>query len=457
MLFEYRILGPDGQEQTGSIEAQNEADAKEKLNSMGLSVLEVSEKLDKDIDAEDESEEKKKLKKFFFSGKDVEKQEVEGEIEAASDLDAFKRLVEEFSLDLEWIVEASLPRAVQEARKKGSVKKLDDLAYERGITVEKKLKQKSNDEEEDIIADEEFYKKQKILVNKIETIGRIFKDMLPFIMESSPALGIEVEKKFHTLEKVKMSNNLVYIEEFIDEILTQVTLFFDKNKEAEERFYKELLELRALFSHSAKAKIEKAVSDASTIIKKLYHSVLETLKIKKKKADDSSDHQKKLKALILERREIIRLLFLHAFGVLIKVGDLRKRHVEAFKRLWKQYGSVSKSIKKLEELIEYVKHFHSKDFSPLIKEVHYFSTWLFTFYVIFFAIAEIAITKSKLLSPAFVWKIFHSQFIVTLVFTLFLILLVSPYMGKNISKNVSRIVGMYALVGFLSVIFYYNF
>lgn len=455
MIFEYRVVGADGVEQNGKIEANSQQDAKDKLNAMGLSVIQVEEFHGAEVE-----EVKSNLKKFLFSGRDAEKQDVEGEIEAVSDLDAFKRLIEEFGLDLFWLVDASTAKVVQDAQKKDSIQRLNDLAYERGVSIKKqKIQQNQNDDQinDAFVGDSEFYKKQQAFLYSIGRIGKIFEILLPVISEKSPALSIELEKKFHDLEKVKMSNNLVYIEEFIDEILSQVLYFLDKRTEIKAQYRKEILELQSLLSHGTKAKAEKFVVELSEKIKNSFSNIRSLFVVQKQVVADEDNYQTQLKKLLSEKREILRLLFLHAWGVVIKTGELRARHIDAFKKLLSQYRKLGGSIQKIKEMTENMKYFYAKDFSSLIDEIHNFSLWLFLFYAFFYIVAEISLLKSKLLPADLVWKMLHSQIILAMTFGLFLVLLLSSRIKQYYKKRFPLILLSYFAIVFIGIIFYYNY
>ena len=452
MLFHYSVIGEQGNEQKGKIEAISEEEAKQKLNDMGLSVLSLTSDL-KDMIPQDT----KKLESFTFSGKDANGQEVEGSIESEDQIMAYKRLVEEFSLDLYWIINTNLPAAVQEAKKKKSIKFIEDFIYERGIKIKKPKSIKKQNQHLDIYQDTDFLEKQKKLQNNIDEILRIVTMLLKeFLFNQVPGTAAEIEQKLNSLQKIKMSNNLLFIDESINDIIKNIVLEFEQFPKERERFKTDFLHLESLRSDGNQAKLNKFVHDVYNQAQGSYSSILKNLDLKK---DDKNteDYNKALMDLKKEKKEIIRLMLIHGWGVIRTVGNLKKMHKKAFSRLLQEYEKLNKIIAKIELSLKNIKIFHKKDFAFIVYEMKYFASWLLSIYIIFFAFAEISIIKSKVFNLDFTWRIFQSSFIVSFMLFLFLVVLFSGIISKKFSREILGIFFSYFLILSFSLLWYFNY
>lgn len=456
MLFNYTVVGEQGTQQKGKIEAVSEDDAKKKLNGMGLTVL----TLDSEEKEEERGTEKSHLKHFLFSGKDIDGQEVEGTIEAEGELSAYQRLVEEFGVVVHWIILEGLPKAVQEAKKKNSVKNIETLIYERGIKI-KKPKVKNESKVSDFYLDPKFIEKQKFLQGNIEKIIKVANQLLKNSLTTAlPGTAASIEQKLNNLEKIKMSNNLIFVEESVNELVQDIVFTFEKFPKEKNDYKNELLHLESLRSDATQAKVQKVVHDVYDKAQTSYQSLLETLDLKKEN-QNIDEHKVVLNKLKLERREILRLIVMHFFGFVTKVGELKKKHKEALIRLVKQLKKLTRIILQIKTALrkvqEFHKEFHKRDFSFIIEEIKYFSSWLLAVYVVFFSLAGIAIIKSKILPLDFIWEIFQSSFIITIVFFFFLVLLFSGAIKERFSRNTLGIIASYFGLVFFSMLFYFNY
>ena len=451
MLFQYTVLGDDSSQQKGEIEADSKKEAIEKLNNMGLTILSIEE-----FNKDTKTKKNPNLKVFQFAGKDSENKEVDGSIEADNEVFAYKRLVEEFAIDVLWIVNAKDSKIIQEANKKTSVKKIEDLAYERGIAIHKKLDVLQKDDTE-IEFDEAFYKKQKSLVKKINKTNEIIAKFLEFIRNKKPVFALDLKRIMADLDKIKMSNNLIYIQDSLDKAINKIIQFFDKYPEERKKNKMDLLEIESYLSNALVSKFYKNFNSALYFVSDNVNKVAKFFYSKTHKSKNLLEHEKVLLKLTLEKRVILKLLLYHLWGMFFRGKDLKVKHKKSFFNLLKQYKKTRKIIKKIKESIKNIHEFEKKDFTKFIDEIHYFSLWLLMIYILFFSLIEISVIKSKILSVDFSWKILQSGFIVSFMFLLFLIILVSPWIKKYICNNITYILASYFFVFLVSYIFYFNY
>ncbi len=89
--YQYNAVGKQGKNLTGIIEADNEENARKKLNKLQLSVISIT-KVDKEENTESN------FNKFKFEARDTEDKKVIGTISSRDLLSAFKRLIQEYNL-----------------------------------------------------------------------------------------------------------------------------------------------------------------------------------------------------------------------------------------------------------------------------------------------------------------------------------------------------------------------
>lgn len=453
MLFDYIVVGSDAKEQRGKIEASNENEARAKLNEMGLSVLSInvsaiSHKKNDGINS------------YIFSGVDPENKTVDGSIEATDELQAYKRLVEEFELDVKWLVDDSLKDAVKESLKKKSIEIIEDLALERGINIGKKVAKKSDTVQ--LVYDENFQKKQKLLIEKIAKLQDIVSVFMQDIKESNPNKASEYEASLDNLQKIKMSNNLISIEDSIDSMLESIVAYFHVHKDLSNKYKNEILELETMFSNAAQAKMQKMLRQFAAGFYGVWDFVVEFFeKTFEKKAKIKSSEKIMLVKLKSERKNYLFLLLFHMWKF-ISTKALREKHKEAFFKIWTKYKQSTKMIRKIEDDVKKLEDFYEKEkrvqhdtLKIIVDEISYFSAWLFAIYLALFAIVEIAILKSKILPADFAWKILHSDLLVGFCFFFFIVLLFSGFV-KN-EKSYIKVSLNYLLVVIISLLYFYNY
>ncbi|MBT4937197.1 hypothetical protein HON22_04745, partial [Candidatus Peregrinibacteria bacterium] len=325
-----------------------------------------------------------------------------------------------------------------------------------GIKI-KKPKIKKESRASDFYLDPHFIEKQKLFQENIGKVVKVSTILIKdFLSTALPGTSASIEQKLNNLEKIKMSNNLIFIEESVNDLIQEIVFTFEKFPKEKDRYKNELLSLESLRSDATQAKVQKVVSDIYDKAQGSYKNLLNTLDLKKEN-QSIDEHRSVLNKLKLERKEILRLIMMHFFGYISKVGELKKKHKEALIRLMKQLKKLTKIISQISEALRRVQEFHKRDFSFVVEEVQYFSSWLLGVYIIFFALADIAIIKSKILPLDFIWKVFQSSFIIAILFFLFQVLLFSEKIKERFSRNALGIIASYSGFVFFSLLFYFNY
>jgi hypothetical protein len=449
MKFTYTALGSDTLEKTGKIEASSAEDAKQKLNQMGLSVLTLEES-----SAGNSSE-----KTFSFFGIDTDFQEAEGDIEAEDIVSAYKRLVEEYELDVQWIVDNSLPPAVKESRKKKSVQIVEDLALENAISI-KKPERKKKTQDTEVEFSEKFLKEQQKVQERVAGVSRALSALLPFFAEVNTQAVSQFEKRKEELEKIKMSNNLQYISETLDALITDASKFVYSHKELALKAQKEVVELETFHSNAMQAKMQKYLinfSQGFSFLLNKFSRKIDTIRDKKEK--EIPEHKKALIDLQTENKSLLRLLFFHFFYSLYP-SELKEKHKTALLKLWKQYKKNSKKYQELKTIEQKYKEIQEREHQSafvnnVLQEVKLLTGYILALYLSLFAILELSLLKSLFVSPSFAWKVFHSEFIMSFLFFCFLLFFFSALFPQKI-KNFFFLTVFFFGTFFLSLLYYYN-
>jgi hypothetical protein len=456
MLFKYIVIGADSKEKSGKIEAKNQNEAQEKLNGMGFSVVSIDV-----FNPEEGSNFNSEEQTFLFSGKDIKNQVVEGTIEAIDDIQAYQRLVKEFELDVTWIVNRNWSKSVQDSRKEKSLEKIEEKALEQGILIEKPKNKKES--EDDQVFDINFQKKQKALLSRIDEVNEILKDIFSLIQEKNPTKFVEIEKKYEIIQKIKMSNNLLLIEENLDQFIKMVLLFFENNDTLKKEYQTEIINLELNLSNLSQEKVHRFWRKFKLWVDGSFQNFLKFFVNFQKKGSEKKHTEDKKKVVEIKSNinDIKKLLWFHGIRMIISL-KLRDKHKKAFLKLLKEYKRNNFDLKKIKE--DYLKkqeflkkqYLIENDFyQTFLKEIEFFSGWFLFIYILFFAILEIALLKSKILSPKLGWEIFNSPLLIALTFFFFFLYFYSIEARKRCFYPLFLIFG-YFLILFLSLIFYYN-
>ncbi|MFA6528740.1 MAG: hypothetical protein WCT46_04325 [Candidatus Gracilibacteria bacterium] len=243
--YKYIAITQDNQKMTGSLNAQNEDDARKELNTLGLAILnitatdspqttptsiketpqtqpqppEVPRKIEeipikttqKDLSKADG----KILIKFEFEARDKTGKKIVGTIPAADKFSAFKRLVTEYQFDISYI---SRTDATQEE------KNHDRTEGTELLKAQTKDLQKAKEElSQETNKNKDFEEKQKILLAKVDYVLNKIKDVLQkFDQEIKPENKKIIQGYIDKLLRIKNSTNLEYIEHTTEELLEKI-------------------------------------------------------------------------------------------------------------------------------------------------------------------------------------------------------------------------------------------
>ncbi|MFA4891333.1 MAG: hypothetical protein WC604_03200 [Candidatus Gracilibacteria bacterium] len=214
-IFKYTVVNRESKKLLGSIETPDEKTARDELNNLGFSILELEEISKEEMETEKpETKEldvtKLRHKKFSFEAMNAQGQTIVGTISADDDFSAFKRLTKEYELTVTaiWEDEAS-EEQIRNAKVRGTFHLQQILNSE---TEDKKIKE--------VAVSQEQRKKELFVKTKIEYILRQVNDTLAeYGKDISVEQRKEIDKRIDKLLRIKNSTNFDYIIQTAEDLL----------------------------------------------------------------------------------------------------------------------------------------------------------------------------------------------------------------------------------------------
>lgn len=215
-IFKYTVVNKEGKHLAGTIETADLNTAKQELNGLGFSVLEISLAQEQSGAETDQT-----LIKFSFEAIDKTNKKIVGTIPAHNQEEAVNRLVKEYDLTITGIwKEGTSEEEIKRAREEGLTK----LA---GQKAEEQLLDKADNVKSDIEK-----RKEQIFRERIDhVLNKIYELLKTFENDISPDQRAEINKKIDKLLRIKASTNFDYILETTKEILKFI--------QAQEKIFKE--------------------------------------------------------------------------------------------------------------------------------------------------------------------------------------------------------------------------
>ncbi|MBT6068816.1 hypothetical protein HOG48_03600 [Candidatus Peregrinibacteria bacterium] len=394
MQFQYTAINNENKKLNGFINAENEEDARNQLNNLGLAVLGIELK-----DSED-TEDEEKLK---FEALDKNGKKIIGTIPSTDKNEAFKRLIEEYNFQILALYKLDATEEEKELSRTEigalqnnyELKKAEEATP--GILTEEEKKVK-----------EELLNEVKFVITKVNEILEKFTD------EIKPAEIKNIEAMRDKLLRLKSSNNLNFIKQTCEELLKiiqkkEIYLHQDQFVQGRERIKLEtqklLLEIHKL--------------DTSPNVD-LFSDESSFRKIKEKffKTKAVSEEKTTLKAQI---REIQSQLFDY-YRIWLKASRSMKpeiknkiRELSASKR---ELKASLKSVAKEERLKS-----KTHKVSTLEPDLIIITGWLLTFYLGYYFLNYYLTFKTSFLNRNFSFQsnIFESPVFTYLILGIFLL------------------------------------
>ena len=209
MPFSYTATNAEGKKLTGIINATSRDDAKQQLNLLGLSILEIKT-IESAPSANQAPTGTPELQKLQFEATDKNGKQIKGTIPAKAPLLAYKRLVEEYHFTVQTLGPLPADSSLDEIKNQYEVERHETKTEKLGIG-------------KPLSEDPAFLMEKELLLKQIEEILQKVRAMLAqYETKISPEKRAEIEGTIDKLLRIKSSNNLDYIRHTCTELLKKV-------------------------------------------------------------------------------------------------------------------------------------------------------------------------------------------------------------------------------------------
>ncbi len=390
--YKYTVANPQGKRLGGTVEAPDEKTARQELNNLGFSIIELQE-------SSEILEQNSDLKKFIFEAVDKNAKLVSGTIPAESSESALARLKDEYLLQVTGIwEEGSTEEQIAEAKSKIS----QDLSSNEGQTKE----QPQNLEQLKI--------EQKVRTKIEYILGEVSKLLKIFDEDFDAQQKAEINKRINKILRIKNSKNTQYILSTAEELLEYIQ---EQEKVLKEKGFQDKrlnlhVRTKNLINNLNSTNEQKSLSE--DIISKIENWQTKHQEPEKAYIKVTSSLLSKIKALFTTPPEI------QAIKNQIKIYNrqLIDFTILYFREPTKQYKNKVKaslkgvwnSRKKAIHSLNHAKSFKKKRFleevdssqfkassknalSAFTTELNSFTGWLLAFYIIYYFTAIYLTTK----------------------------------------------------------------
>ncbi len=422
--FRYTVVNPDNKSLQGTISAPDEKAARNELNELGFSILNMEE-----IPEEEAGSEQAEIPTFEFAATDKNDKRVVGTIQAADIYSAFKRLLTEYALTVEYIIDNNLPEAKKEKeRRKGA---LDLYArYEEEKTLAKK---KETTDEKDL---REFEKKQAVLKQQIDFVLNKVKELLDeYEKLMKPETKEKIRQQVEKLLRIKNSTNLDYIRKTAEELLSflqKEELFLHEEERVKEKT-KLLVEAQGMMMQLKKGK-SKTNINITEALRDWYKEHIKDREVPSRldsflgffvglliganaETPEMLEIKRKIESINSQLKEFILLYFQSPSP------QFKLETKSSIKKLWHERKNLKKQLKaeknKIKELRKQSKEKTASE--VLMHEIYGFTSWLLTFYLIYYFVSIYAVSKDfGIQEVPYFFYIYKSAFLKYFLATLFL-------------------------------------
>lgn len=421
--FRYTVVNQANQQLQGTISSPDEASARQELNNLEFSIVSIQEI------PEEEAGSESQLPVFEFAGTDKNQKRVAGTIQAEDEYAAYKRLLEEYEFEVDYVISNNLTEEQKEkARKKGAYELHQRLEEEQVISQEKETP-----DEKDL---KEFEKKQAVLQEQIEFVLNKVRAMLDkYEDKMPPATKEKIRQYVDKILRIKNSTNLDYIRKTAEDLLK----FLQKEEVFlhEEQYMSErtdmVVEAQSMMMElkRGKSKSSMSVTDAMRQWRQehivnaenppLYYRIFDGIVSPLLGISTETEETRRIKKEI----QTINAQLKHYFILYFQAPnpEFKAQVKNGLKNLWIQRKKLKQELAAEKKKIK-LQRKNSAELTPIEKfshELFTFTGWLLTFYLIYY-FASIYVTSKELGMAEIpgIFYIYRSAFLKYFMATLFL-------------------------------------
>lgn len=478
MKFSYVALNPEHRKLTGVISANDEAEARDKLHAMQLSIITIHEATEQEI-----ADDLEGLTSFAFHVVDSKGNETRGTIDAKNRKKAFYRLVSEYGFRVLSLCDVAVPLDDREDKGKEGLEELaDEVEEEYGVVQKSALDDLTDDEgtqknEDFLYAKQELVENVEEIVERAEAVLEKFEDQLTGDEYRS------IKLKIDSLMRLRLSNNLKYIQDLADELLILVDTALQQHAEISEDEKKVhsfgVLEQEEEVDSEMHKGVLSHIKKIKSKMKKLMggYKGKKARYRKRNKVKENDEHimfirtrlvvrcikrsGASLKRAIFARNSAVRKQ--HIKNLISNVKEVHKiiktppKKLVAVQKDMEQQDQIEVEQEKKEQEVKRIRRGAAA--RKFFQELHLFFGWLLAFYVGYFYISSFVLVKwgTETVFFEFLQRSLSNSF-PYLIVGFFFILFLGLTLCLRFSFGRVSLASMYMLVTFaLIVLFFINY
>ena len=412
MQFSYIALNQKRRKLTGILSAEDESEAKEKLHEMGLSIISLEKAPDDAKETVKMQDEEEQFSTFVFHVADSHGNETRGTIDAKDRKTAYYRLVSEYNFQVFSLCDISVPEDLQEEEgKKGLEELKQEIELEFGISAQF-TKEDEEEKEESITQTEEFLEMKKDLVEQVEEVVEQAKMVLEKFKDTLSGEEIRaIQTKIDHLMRLRLSNNLKYIQDLADELLGEIDDTLKKHTQGEEVEILPHEEEDILSEAYVPQRDEDSTLAHIQQISRRMQRLLGGYKKEQRRIQLKKKKRKHFPRLKLFFRSVHKILWSIKRMLTAKNRAVRMRYMQQLRGYVRSATKIftlpKKSLATIEQEIEArekedalleaewdkIEEFQKTFFLRLFEESRLFFGWLLGFYIAYFYISLFLLTK----------------------------------------------------------------
>ncbi|MBD3269955.1 hypothetical protein GF376_00340 [Candidatus Peregrinibacteria bacterium] len=213
--YTYTVINKENKQLNGSINAPDEATARQELNGLGFSILSIQQ-TESEISEQSISDSDENIHRYEFQAIDKNGKKVVGTIEGEDIYPVYKRLLSEYQFDVKALYEANLTEEEKQKAIAVGIDELKDRLEEEQLEFQAQQQKQQLDQLE-------FQKKQEVLKNQVKfVLNRVNDFITQYKEELRPEVKAKIKYFVDKILRIQHSTNLEYIKDTCIELLEYI-------------------------------------------------------------------------------------------------------------------------------------------------------------------------------------------------------------------------------------------
>lgn len=422
--YRYNVINQENKALNGTISAPDEQSARKELNQLGFSIIGINEIPENEV----EEQQGPVLPTFEFAATDKTQKRVVGTIQSEDRYNAYKRLINEYSFEVEYLVDQALPEDQKAQERAKGVFELQNQLDEEAISLQKKVQGENQDLKE-------FEEKQETLKLQVDFVLKKVKEMLDlYENEMKRETKEQIRKYVDKILRIKSSTNLDYIRKSCEELLTflqKEEIFLHEEARMKERTQM-VLEAKSMMMqlHSTKGAANMSIHELLSRWRDKHIFKNDKPNFFEKAADmfvgimigfmPENDAIKELQHQIDIVNQQIRQYMMLYFQA--SSPEYKKEAKTSYFKLRKEKNKLKKQLKELRKQLknELKASGNTTQFENFVEELQGVTGWLLGFYLVYYFVSIYLSTKQFGTPLPQTFTIYKTSFLKYFLTTLFL-------------------------------------